>query len=173
MEKRHIFSVGVCGVALLAGILGSGPGKIDHRKVETAITDGLKANGITMRAVTCPADMPLKQGAGFQCTGIDPDGQNITFNVTEKDNHGTVEWTLVGTLVDEQEVTDLYEPKFSAIVHKTIDIQCPKKRIIAIKGTRLTCDATVNGAPATINGKLAKVECNFIDDIGNINCAIR
>ena len=67
---------------------------IDNKKLETAITDGLKAKSVTLKSVTCPDDRPAKAGDKFDCEAVTSDGDKLAVKVEQTDDQGNVNWKV-------------------------------------------------------------------------------
>jgi hypothetical protein len=150
----------VLAAVTLTALIGCST-QIDHTKVEGSIRDELKAKGVTMASLSCPATIVAKAGGTFACTGADDQGTNATFTVTMKDDQGSISWVFDGTIVGMKEAGDSLEAALTQNVGKKVDVKCPDKAILAKKDCAFTCDATVDGE----SHKLA-VKCT--DDKGNV-----
>ena len=127
---------------------------LDSKKLETNISSTLAEKGVEMKSVSCPAT--VKSGEAFACTGETKDGDKVTFDVTQKGG-GDVAWALRGQILDAQKLGDSIESK----VGNKADVQCPKKTIILVKGTKVSCDVVVEG-------QKTKVDIVANDDQGNV-----
>jgi hypothetical protein len=95
-KRRTGLVVGiVVGVVVLAGLaVGAiflfGSKSLDTAKAQTKIAELTQQQiGITPTDVSCPADVELKSGTTFHCTGK-LDGQAISYTVKETDGKGNV-----------------------------------------------------------------------------------
>jgi hypothetical protein len=68
-----------------------GPGL--DQAIATNLSKELNVQGFT---VACPDDVPAEAGGTFQCTATNPDGTQITLQVTQTDDHGTVNYEVAG-----------------------------------------------------------------------------
>jgi Domain of unknown function (DUF4333) len=62
------------------------------QKLATAMQTQLDVQGV----VSCPDDVPAEAGRVFNCTATTPDGTNMTIQVTQTDDQGTVTFKVVG-----------------------------------------------------------------------------
>jgi hypothetical protein len=136
---------------------------IDGAKVETSIKETCTKNGLTLASITCPRDQKVQQGATFSCTSSSADGDAITWEVTQTDAAGAVDFRGTG-IMDEQKLGDQIEPQLKEKVGSAIDMKCPTKWIVAKAGAKFSCDATVEG-------KATPVDCLFSDD-SKYNCQL-
>ncbi|MBJ7519097.1 MAG: DUF4333 domain-containing protein [Solirubrobacteraceae bacterium] len=85
----------ITALALAAtGFAGCGTTMLNTDKAETEITKGLDAQVGTGAKVSCPDDVEIKKGDTFNCTATDPEGNEATIVVTQKDDEGNVAWKL-------------------------------------------------------------------------------
>ncbi|GAC1523378.1 MAG: hypothetical protein NVS3B10_23280 [Polyangiales bacterium] len=128
---------------------------LDSKKLESNISSTLTEKGVEMKSVSCPAN--VKSGEAFTCTGETKDGDKVTFDVTQKGG-GDVAWVLRGQILDAQKLGDSIESK----VGNKADVQCPKKTILLVKGSKVSCDVV-------IDGQKSKVDIVASDDQGNVD----
>jgi hypothetical protein len=57
------------------------------------LSQKLNVQGFT---VSCPDDVPAEAGGTFQCTATNPDGTQITLQVTQTDDQGNVTYEVTG-----------------------------------------------------------------------------
>jgi hypothetical protein len=136
---------------------------IDGKKVEASITETSAQKGITLASVTCPASTPIQQGGTFTCSSKTSDGAAISWDVTQKDGAGSVDFSST-TLMDEKKLGDLVEPQLKAQAGGSIDLMCPSKWIVAAPGAKFSCEASVEGKPVT-------VDCTFGEGT-NYSCQV-
>lgn len=125
--------------------------KLDTERVEASVRSELGEKGIEVKSVDCPDDRPQQSGDAFECKGETAAGGPFTVKVTQGDG-GTVKWTVVGRVFD----SEAYSRELGSRLGLQLD--CGKSKIIAVKGTKLTC---------TWAGK--STELVFADDEGNID----
>ena len=68
---------------------------LNTTQLEQAIEDWFQSGAQIGTTVTCPADVPLKQGDVFRCTAVTNDGLTLTVQVTQTDASGGVAWQQV------------------------------------------------------------------------------
>ena len=87
---------------LIVGLLGCGQ-PLDVPKAEVIIRDDLAARfaaqGLVVSAVSCPKDVRMKQGNGFVCQVQFEGGGVLAVAVAQKDDKGTIEWTMNQRLI--------------------------------------------------------------------------
>jgi hypothetical protein len=148
---------------LAAAAVGCTP-MIDGPGLEKQIKDKSAQNGLTLASVSCPTGQKAQQGATFTCTSTTSDGDTITWNVTQTDNQGNVDYKTQ-QVQDAKNLGDQVEPQLKANSGNTVDMKCDSKWIVLKAGAKFTCDATVDGNPG-------KVVCTFSDD-KNYDCKLQ
>ena len=68
--------------------------QLDNKKLEGAITDGLKAKGVALKSVSCPSDRQAKSGDKFTCDAVTDGGDKLVVNVEQTDDQGNVNWKV-------------------------------------------------------------------------------
>jgi hypothetical protein len=84
--------IAAAAVSALA-LAGCGSTVIDNDKVQNTIKATLAKNGYSNISISCPSDVPAKQGRSFTCTATyTANGQSgtATIPVNQLDNKGTV-----------------------------------------------------------------------------------
>ncbi len=114
--------------------------KVDHGKVEASIGDDMKAKGLALKSITCPADRKVKVGDKFDCTGEDASGKKLTWHVTQTEGGGAA-WELEGHLVNQAAVGDSIEKK----IDEKADVKCPAQTSVLGPGDSFLCDVDVGG----------------------------
>ena len=92
MSRSH--SLPAIALAALAALAVAGCGgtkRIDDKKLESKIKEGIEAqSGVKIKSVDCPSDRKLKKGDRFKCTAKSTGGQTIPITVTQRDAKGNV-----------------------------------------------------------------------------------
>jgi hypothetical protein len=156
MNARH--GTLLAGLTLGLAACCGGASKLDHAKVEKDITTELAKKDVVMRSVDCPAARALKSGDTFDCTGVDEDGEKLTFHVNQSDASGSFSWKLDGMIINKRKVGDSIEAK----LHKSADVTCPEKAVILKPGQSFNCDVA-------IEGKTHKVQITLTDSTGAVS----
>lgn len=86
-------------MALLVGGLAGcsfsvGGDNLDTEKLEREISQGIKDQLNIDATVSCPSEVRIAKGEGFQCTATDADGETAPVVVTQNDDSGNVSWKL-------------------------------------------------------------------------------
>ncbi len=109
---------------------------IQPGKVEESIKDKFKKDDVEIESIKCPADIKLKDGATFECTGESDLGDEFTVEVKQTDGSGSIKWELQGRIVEFEEIEkDLKKDGLPA------ELKCGKSKgkFIAVKGTKVKC----------------------------------
>lgn len=89
--------LGLSAAAALLGFAGCGDSKLDSKKVEKAIKDGVEREnpGTKVVSVMCPKDRKLKKGDTFKCQvrGSKPQ-QRALATVTQTNDKGSVHYAV-------------------------------------------------------------------------------
>ncbi len=131
--------------------------RLDAKKIEKSIGSEFEAKDIKLRSITCPANVPIKQGDKFDCEASDSEGQSLVVHVEQTDNAGSISWKLDGMIINMQKVGDSIEAK----VGQSADVKCPEMNMILRVNESFTCDATIAGGPH-------KVAITLTDSSGNV-----
>ena len=86
-------AVSIAAVALAAAC--STTLLLNNDNLQTEIAKWIQDNYGLTATVTCPDDRPIKQGDVFQCQAATSDGQQVTFEVTQTDSAGHVNFRVV------------------------------------------------------------------------------
>jgi hypothetical protein len=82
----------IAGAVVLALTLGSTV--LDHAAVERDVAVQFEEREGVSIDLTCPADMEVQAGAGYDCTGTTADGEDVTLRITVDDEEGArYSWT--------------------------------------------------------------------------------
>ena len=92
MNLRPILVLAIAAIA--APSLGGCKSKLDSKKLETAITDGMKSQGIPTKSVSCPADREAKKGDTFDCDAVTEAGDKVKIKIEQTDDQGNVNWKV-------------------------------------------------------------------------------
>jgi hypothetical protein len=68
--------------------------KLDNKKLETAISDGMKAQSVPAKSVTCPGDREAKKGDTFDCEAVTEAGDKVKVKIEQTDDQGNVNWKI-------------------------------------------------------------------------------
>ena len=75
-------------------------GNIDASKLQQKIKEHFeKELGAELTAVTCPSNVPLKEGGSFECIAKVEEGPELKVAVEQTDDRGNVEWKLPSRVV--------------------------------------------------------------------------
>jgi hypothetical protein len=154
--------VGLSAAALAFAALACNP-MIDGSKVESTIKDTSSQKGITLTTITCPKDQKVQAGATFTCPSTTSDGDAIAWEVTQKDGAGNVDFKAPNVM-DQQKLGDLVEPQLKESAGGAIDMKCPSKWLVPKAGLKFSCDAALDGKPATVDcvfGDGTKYDCKM------------
>jgi hypothetical protein len=92
---RRLLALGAA--AALLGFAGCGESKLDSKKVEKAIKQGIEREnpGTKVVSVACPSDRKLKTGDTFKCQvrGAKP-SQRALATVTQTNGKGSVHYSV-------------------------------------------------------------------------------
>ena len=65
---------------------------LDIDKARSILPDTYEQKtGVELNTVTCPDQVPVGKGVAFTCTGVDANGVDITFDITQTDDQGNVD----------------------------------------------------------------------------------
>jgi hypothetical protein len=161
--RNSALAVSALGLALV--LTGCGT-KLDMAKLSTSISDGIKNQlGIEVASVNCPQEERMaKAGDTFECEVTPKDGGKLTVKVTEKDDHGNVDWEMVkleGFLnVQKAEEAITKGLKEQANADATVSCGDPKLRV-SKPGETFDCKATLaDGSEHTVNVTVKDTEGN-------------
>ena len=93
MNLRPLIVLSLAAV-LTVPALGGCKSKLDGKKLETAITDGMKGQGIPTKSVTCPSDREAKKGDTFDCDAVTEAGDKVKVKIEQTDDQGNVNWKV-------------------------------------------------------------------------------
>jgi len=69
---------------------------LNDDQLEQQITDQFLAQTqVALTAIDCPGDRPLQQGDTFTCTATTELDEPLTISVTQTDDQGHVNWSVV------------------------------------------------------------------------------
>ncbi len=121
---------------------------IQPSKVEESIKEKFKKDDVEIESIKCPADIKLKDGGTFECTGESELGDEFTVEVEQTDGSGSIKWELKGRIVDPKELESSLKKQGGPD-----DTKCGKNKnsIIAVKGTKVKC--TGGGQDVTLKFK--------------------
>jgi hypothetical protein len=125
---------------------------VQHEKVEASIKEKLAEDDVELESIKCPSDKKLEKGGTFECQGTSSKGDDFVVTVEQTDAQGSISWQLVGRIIDPKQISKNAKDKLG------IELDCGKKKFIAVKGTKLPCKA---------NGK--DLVLKFKDDEGDID----
>jgi hypothetical protein len=91
MINRTHLAVAVLALGTVFGVAAC-KSKLDGKKLETAIADGMKTQGMATKSVSCPADREAKKGDTFDCDAVLESGDKIKVKVEQSDDQGNVNW---------------------------------------------------------------------------------
>ncbi|MEO7092123.1 MAG: DUF4333 domain-containing protein [Polyangiales bacterium] len=94
MINRNSFAAVLVAFVVAAPLLGGCKSKIDSKKLETAIADGMKGQSIPTKSVTCPADREAKKGDTFECDAVTEKGDTVKVKIEQVDDQGNVNWKV-------------------------------------------------------------------------------
>ena len=99
-----IAAVIVIGGLVVGAIFLFGSKTIDQADAQREVGQlGEQLLGVAPEDVSCPADVEVKSGGTFECTGK-VDGQDVKFTVTQTDDNGHVEVTTDNKVVKVSDV---------------------------------------------------------------------
>lgn len=141
----------VAGLLMLA-LAACGPGKLDMAKVQSSIQSGAQSQlGLNVQTVTCPTEVEAKTGGNFTCAVKSSDlTEDLTIEVTQKDDKGNVEWKSKYDVHPSENVEE--EIATSLLTNNSVaaDITCPTK-VLKKKGYKFECKAEdANGGTGTV-----------------------
>jgi hypothetical protein len=166
--KGHLRTVAwMTLLGLLGGTLTACNQIIDAKKVEDAISTGLKEQiGVEVKSVTCPEDRPIKAQDQFTCdVEVDDanfDGLEFVVNVTQEDDEGNISWEAEGLLsldAIEKQVTDGIAQQLEV----EVTTECGPAYKVAKKGERFECKASDS------SGVSKTILIEVTDNEGNVN----
>lgn len=110
--------------------------------------------------VECPDDIEAEEGASFECTARDEEGNSLSLQVVQSDDQGNVDWTMdvFNLPVIEEEL----EPEVSSSVDAEITIDCPRILVSSLEGSSLDCSVTDE------TGGEGLLRITSVDDEGNV-----
>jgi plastocyanin len=82
-------------VCCLAAFAGGCTKTLNSTGVENQVKEKLERLGQTGMTVDCPDDIEVKAGATFTCTATGSSGTTVTIEVTQKDDQGNLDATIV------------------------------------------------------------------------------
>jgi Domain of unknown function (DUF4333) len=94
--RRHRLLIPLLA-AFALGVTGCGDKKLDTKKLEGKIKDGIeKQAGVKIKSVDCPGDVKVKKGDTFNCKATTEKGQSANVKVTQQDDKGNVNYQVGG-----------------------------------------------------------------------------
>jgi hypothetical protein len=145
-------------VVLLPFALVACKQQLDHERLVASIKDGTATKNLKLAALTCPSDRPVKAGDTFTCTGTTADNQPVSFDVTQKDDAGNVQWELRGMILDAAMIKSDIVPQLGS----GFSLDCPFTATVTKIGDVTTCHVAKDGA----RGKL---DITMDDAQGNVS----
>lgn len=127
---------------------------IQPEKIETSIKEKLAEDDVELESIKCPAGKKIEKGGTFECQGTSSLGDDFVVNVEQTDAQGSISWELVGRIIDPKQLSKNARDKLG------LELDCGKKKFIAVKGTKLECKA-----------KGQDVVLKFKDDEGDIDAS--
>lgn len=142
---------------------------LDMNSAEAVIKSGLTEQlQMPFAAVSCPESRAMKAGDVFECTATAESGGDLTVQVTQKDDTGTVNWKLtngdrvLSLTALEQQIKDGLAKQLS--VDASVD--CGGKQRVAVKGQTFECTAKAGS-------ESRGVSVTMDDDQGNVTWALK
>lgn len=156
----------VAGILMLA-LTACGPGKLDMEKVKSSIQSGVASQlGLKVDSVTCPTEVEAKSGGNFSCTVKTTDlTEDLTVDVTQKDDKGNVEWKSKYEVASSEKVEDEVSTSLATENNVAADITCPTK-VLKKKGYKFECKAVDS------SGDTATVKVEVTSDDGDVEWKI-
>ena len=114
----------------------------DAQKQVTSTAEGLI--GVAPENVECPADIEVKTGGTFTCTGT-VDGQDVSFTVTQKDEDGNVEIATDNSYAQVADVESEVASQAEDQIGVPVDVSCDaggKTVLVDPSDASLTCTIT-------------------------------
>jgi hypothetical protein len=160
----------ILAVALLA-TFGCGA-TIDMDKAGASISEGITQQmSLPVASVACPSESrPLKAGDVFECTARAKDGGNLIVQVTQTDDQGNVNWTVVRSenLYDMEAAAATIQEGIAEQTGVEATVTCGASRWRTGKpGDTFACEA--EDGDGEIQGVVVTVE----DDAGAIGWKLR
>ncbi len=158
VRRAVLMALPVVALPLLVGCSGSvsvgtggdssaTSGTIDEQKVADAINANVtKSVGVGVPVtVTCPANISLKAGGTFQCTG-EVAGQPLTVDVKQKDDQGNVDFEAEQSLIELTKAQDAISADLTKKAKVAVTTSCPGPGgatwFVGKAGATFTCTAT-------------------------------
>jgi hypothetical protein len=141
---------------------------LDMESAEAVIKSGLTERlEMPFAAVSCPESRAMKAGDVFECQATAESGDDLTVQVTQKDDTGTVIWKLAyGKVLSltalEQQIKDGLAKLFS--VDASVD--CGGKHRVTVKGQTFECTAKAGS-------ESRRVIVTMDDEQGNVTWALK
>jgi uncharacterized protein DUF4333 len=133
------------GLALAACSTGSGDApRLGTDKIESSIRAAMADRGVPLAEVNCPRDRAPKVGDTFKCPGTTTDGQKVTFDVTQTDDHGNLSWVHHAMIVEPAK----YAARLAE--DKLADVRCAHPAMVVAEDAPVTCDAVSDGKPVKL-----------------------
>ena len=159
----------LAGLLVVTAALAGCERTLNMQNAEAVIKSGLiEQLQMPFTAVSCPESRVMKAGDVFECTATAESGGDLTVQVTQKDDSGTVIWTLTNgervlslTALEEQ-IKDGLAKQLS--VDASVD--CGGKQRVAVKGQTFECTAK---AGSDSRGVVVTMD----DDQGNVSWALK
>ncbi len=155
---RSVIAIGAA--ALLAGC-SSG---LDGSSIEGQIADGMAKQAGGAWTVSCPPDIPVKQGGTFTCEAKDADGATSVITVTQSDADGNVTWASDISALDLPKIETGVASDLGSQVGGTWTVTCPESVDIGA-GKSFTCQAESD------TGQSSPITVTQTDTEGNITWA--
>jgi Domain of unknown function (DUF4333) len=94
-------SIRLAAVVMLAVAAAACTKTLDTDGLETELQSQIQEQTqSTISSVDCPADVEVETGGTFDCTAEQESGATLTIRVTQSDDQGNVEWTVVDATGD-------------------------------------------------------------------------
>jgi flagellar basal body-associated protein FliL len=146
-----IAAVIVIGGLVVGAIFLFGSKTIDQADAQREVGQlGEQLLGVAPEDVSCPADVEVKSGATFECTGK-VDGQDVKFTVTQTDDNGNVQVTTDNKVVQVSDVEENISQQVEAAADTTdmvnADTSCDAGgRTVLVDPDGETLNCTVSNA---------------------------
>lgn len=139
---------------------------IQMDSVTQSVTDGIAAQlGLQVDAVACPAgERDAKAGDEFECTVTPKEGGRLTVKVTQQDDQGSINWTVVRTegLLDLAKVEASVQKGLKDQAQADATVSCGGRWKAAKQGDTFECQAK------TAAGDAVAIAVTVTDNESNI-----
>jgi hypothetical protein len=127
-------------LVLTAVLLAACSSTLDAEDMNEQISAELQSTFDVEATVECPEDVAPEEGAEFECTATDTEGNAIRVQVVQSDDEGNVDWTM--EVFNLPVIEEKLEPEVSDAVSAEITITCPRIFVSASEGSSMDCTAT-------------------------------